>query len=471
MTSERRACAGAGTRGPAAHAVEKGNGQPVRGASRELARQTSPPLASKADSPLFRQEVLTERRSQWLGTVLLDSPWSHRLFAGFALLAAAAVIALIVFAEFTRKARVDGWLMPRQGLVRVVTPRPGIITDMRVEEGMEVAAGDHLLTISAELESATLGATQAEIGRHLREQRRSLLDEQARREQLLAQEQRALSDRVDGIRDELRQLDGELELLESRTALDERRLAQHRDLREQGYISELAFQELEVERLEQEARLSSLRRVRMSLHRELQTAQRELDELPHEAQADMAALDREIAIIEQQLAGVEAQREIVVTAPQGGTVTAIVAETGGHADTSRPLLSIVPAGSELQAHLYGPSRTVGFLKPGQRVLLRYEAYPYQKFGHHEGVIVSISRSPLSPAAMEPKLAALAGDAGGDEPVYRITVTLERQTVQAYGEALQLQPGMQLQADIALETRPIYEWVLDPLYTLTGKLQQ
>jgi len=32
----------------------------------------------------------------------------------------------------------------------------------------------------------------------------------------------------------------------------------------------------------------------------------------------------------------------------------------------------------------------------------------------------------------------------------------------------LQAGMQLEADVELETRRLYEWVLDPLYTLTGK---
>lgn len=440
-----------------------------RDASHELAHVAQPLVASVDVSPLFRPEVLAERRSQWLGTVLLDSPWSYRLFAGFALLAAAAVVALIVFAEFTRKARVDGWLMPRQGLVRVVAPSAGVVTGMRVEEGMEVAVGDRLLTISAELESATLGATQTEIGRHLREQRRSLLDERTRRGELLVQQQQALFDRVAGIQDELREIDHELELLESRSALADRQLAKRRELREQGHISQLAFQELEGELLEQNTRLSSLRRVRIGLQRELQAAQRELEELPLKTKTDVAALEREVAIIDQQLAGVEAKREIVVTASQGGTVTAIIAETGSHADTSGPLLSIVPAGSELQAHLYGPSRTVGFLKPGQRVLLRYEAYPYQKFGHHKGVIANVSRSPLSQAAMEPQLAALPDNTGGNEPVYRITVDLERQTVLAYGEELPLQPGMQLQADIVLETRPIYEWILDPLYTITGKL--
>lgn len=304
VSPEKRACAGtgstpAGTRDPPLQSGGAGGAQDLRHASRELARAASRPISPVDSSPLFRPEVLAERRSQWLGTVLLDSPWSHRLFAGFALLAAAAVIALIVFTEFTRKARVDGWLMPRQGIIRVIAPRAGIVTGMRVEEGMEVAAGDRLLTISAELESAAYGATQTEIGRHLREQRRSLLDERTRREQLLAQEQQALSDRVAGIRDELRQLDRELELLESRAALADRRLTLHRNLREQGYISQLAFQELEAERLEQAARHSSLRRVRIGLQRELQAAQRELEELPLETKTDIAALEREIAMIDQ----------------------------------------------------------------------------------------------------------------------------------------------------------------------------
>ena len=63
-----------------------------------------------------------------------------------------------------------------------------------------------------------------------------------------------------------------------------------------------------------------------------------------------------------------------------------------------------------------------------------------------------------------------GTAAGasSEPVYRITVELARQTVTAYGEALPLQAGMTLEADIALERRRLYEWVLDPLYTVTGR---
>jgi len=70
------------------------------------------------------------------------------------------------------------------------------------------------------------------------------------------------------------------------------------------------------------------------------------------------------------------------------------------------------------------------------------------------------------------IAGAAGAASGAaaEPVYRITVRPARQSVTAYGDEVPLHPGMQLDADIALEKRRLYEWLLDPLYTITGKWQ-
>ena len=42
-------------------------------------------------------------------------------------------------------------------------------------------------------------------------------------------------------------------------------------------------------------------------------------------------------------------------------------------------------------------------------------------------------------------------------------------VTAYGTELPLQAGMVLDADIALDQRRIFEWVFDPLYSITGRL--
>jgi membrane fusion protein len=48
------------------------------------------------------------------------------------------------------------------------------------------------------------------------------------------------------------------------------------------------------------------------------------------------------------------------------------------------------------------------------------------------------------------------------------VSLESQMITAYGQSLPLQPGMQLEADVVIERRRLIEWILDPLFTLTGK---
>ena len=429
-----------------------------------------------ASPQLFRSEVLAERQTQWLGTVLLAPRLWDRLFSLTAVLAMAAILALLFFGEFTRNAKIAGWLVPQEGMVRVFAPQPGVVSGLYVKEGAEVRKGERLLALSGELQSSALGATQVEIARRLAERRQALQDERGQLERLLAQRQRAYANRLAALRSQQAQVDSDIATMKSRVGLSERNVAINREMRSQGYISEQRMQLVEGEKLEQEARLGALQRQRIALMGDRATLEGELNDLPLKTRADIAVIERNIAAVEQELAQTEARREIVVPAPQDGTVTAIFAELGGHANISTPLLSIVPAGTKLEAHLYSPSRAVGFVRAGQHVLLRYQAYPYQKFGHYEGTVSSVSRSAVSPAELPPQLAgmsSLIGISGPNgspaaEPVYLITVKLDRQAVTAYGKQVPLQAGMQLEADVELETRKLYEWVLDPLYTLTGK---
>ncbi len=241
------------------------------------------------------------------------------------------------------------------------------------------------------------------------------------------------------------------------------------ELRRRGLISDQQVQQAQEFRIEQDARRHALERRRLTTMQGRLVLESELKDLPLKSQAQIANIERNMAAVGQQLAEAEARREMVITAPQSGTVTAVQAERGGSVNTTVPLLSIIPAGAELEAHLFSPSRAVGFLQTGQRVRLRYQAYPYQKFGHHEGRVETISRSALSPGELPAQFAGLTSLFGATEPVYRIIVSLERQAVTAYGRPIPLQPGMQLEADVLIERRRLIEWVLDPLYTLTGKL--
>jgi membrane fusion protein len=436
-------------------------------------QKADPPSTAGTRQLLFRPEVLTEQQTQWLGTVLLVPRLSHRLFGLLGALAAFGLIGMLFYADFTRTARVSGWLVPQQGLVRVFASRPGIVTGLHVREGAEIRKGEPLVSLSDELQSAALGATQAEIARRLDERRLSLREERSQQQQLMAQQQRALGDRLQALRSELGQIEREIGLLSSRVAIAERTEALHREMRDKGFISDMRLQQVEAEKLEQRVRLGALERNQTTIRRERLQVEAELRDLPLKVQKEIAVIQRNVSQLEQERAEVEARREIVLPAPNAGTVTAIYAVLGEHANATVPLLSIVPPDAQLEAHLYSPSRAIGFVRPGQRVLLRYQAYPYQRFGHHEGVVASISRSAVSPGELPPQLASLTSLTGAQsgaatEPLYRITVTLASQKVITYGQPVPLQPGMLLEADVVLEKRRLYEWVLDPLYTLSGK---
>jgi hypothetical protein len=120
--------------------------------------------------------------------------------------------------------------------------------------------------------------------------------------------------------------------------------------------------------------------------------------------------------------------------------------------------------AHLIAHFYAPTRSAGFIEPGQAVKLRYAAYPYQKFGQHQGTVTSVDKTPYAPQELPPQVVAAlqSGSQATPEATYRITVQLEQQTIDAYGKPQALKPGMLVEADIIQRSQRIVEWMLDPL---------
>lgn len=129
---------------------------------------------------------------------------------------------------------------------------------------------------------------------------------------------------------------------------------------------------------------------------------------------------------------------------------------------------VVADSSELQAQLYAPSRTAGFVQPGQKVWLRYAAFPYQKFGMAQGVVMAVSRSPIAPQDLpDGQAQALVVANGANEPMYRITVRLLRQTINTYGKPTPLVAGMSLDADVRQDSRKLREWLFEPALAVMG----
>jgi membrane fusion protein len=233
-------------------------------------------------------------------------------------------------------------------------------------------------------------------------------------------------------------------------------------MRAQGFVAEEQRAQREVALLEQQSRIDGLQRERAGLERLDAELEGRAATLPLEHAAAVAELERAVAGTDLEIAENDARRASTITAPAAGTITAPTGELAEPVERGQVLARIVPDDAVLTAELFASSRAVGFVSAGSEVRLRYAAFPYQKFGQAEGSVVSVSKAPLAPT----EAAARAG--AGAEPVYRVVVALRSQAVMAYGAPRRLLPGMEVEADVLLETRRLYEWALEPLYALAGR---
>lgn len=422
-----------------------------------------------AEQPLFRAAALGAHKTKWFGEIVLIRPFSYRVLTAVAAFLALVVILFMFWGSYTKRSTVVGQLLPDSGLVKVYVPQLGVVQEKRIVEGQHVNKGDVLYVLSSERHSGVLGSIQAAISQQVTSRRDSLRGEVDKTRSLQQEERESSVKRIEGIETELRKLDTLIEGQRTRVELSKDTVARYQGLLDQDYISREQLQQRQEELLDQRSRLQGMERERIGVARELALRKNELAGMGYKHQNQLAQLQRGISAVDQELAESEAKRQIYITAPESGVVTAVVAEVGQAVDGSRPLVSIVPVGARLQAHLYAPSRAVGFIRLGDPVLLRYQAFPYQKFGHAKGKVIAVAKTSL-PAN---EISSLGGSGGGQgqqsEPVYRITVELESQSVLAYGKPQPLQAGMLLEADVLQDTRRLYEWVLEPLYSLTGKL--
>lgn len=412
--------------------------------------------------PLFRSEAMTHQHDSHHGGVLIAGSLTIRLFVWLTLIFTIGLVAYICWGEYTRKTHVVGYLSPTTGMIRIYSPQLGTVQEKHVREGQVVKQGDPLLTISSERTTSNAREAQAAMLTELKQRQVSLRFEQGKQSEIDVLMGSSIAARIRGLENEIREIQAQLALQSSRVASAERMVVRYQQLVAEQFMSEVALQEKQEALLDQRNQLVQIKRTIASLNRELNAARAELSASGLKKVNNQAAIERQISELEQQLTETDLRRSIVLTAPAEGIVTTLLAEMGQMAQPNLPLLSILPVSAQLQAQLLVPTHSVGFIKPGQIVSLRYQAFPYQRFGHHLGEIIEVGR-----AVIQPNEANLPVSI--QESVYRVTVRLPQQQMLAYGEVFLLQPEMILDADIHLDRRRLIEWVFDPLLSITGRI--
>lgn len=405
---------------------------------------------------LFRKQAIDALSRQPLGRpiCIMPRPWAWLVV----LIATIFVVALLFLsaAEFSRKETVRGWLVSKEGVVRIAHDAAARITRVVHKPGDKVRKGEPLLFMSTD---STL-ANGVNKNEHLLEKIHEEISEIDVQQNLLHQQ---LGLDLASVGEQLRNIDVERQSLSAQWREQRRvvefglqKLDRLRKAASGGAVSEwdLLQQRGELATLRQE--LSRLERDTAMLQRERELLQSRSGGLPVQAEIRLSDLRLQKMRLLQQVAEYESRRLTVLKSPLDGTIAVSVVRAGNTVAPQQLLMTILPADMSLLAEVYVPSSAMGFVHRGQVVRLTYDALPQQKFGTFEGIVDHVSEFVLLPAEIPQTFLVR-------EATYKVQVQILDEIIITSIGSTRLRPGMLLAAEIVMERRNLLDWLLEPLH--------
>jgi membrane fusion protein len=373
-----------------------------------------------------------------------------------------AAIACAVFGlSLPRISRVSGYVTTTIPPVKIHSPSAAVVVSLNAKNGALVEARSLIMLASTE---RAQGRDFIETRqRAILNERRSQFDfESARTSDTSDAQAAALKARAGAIGKELTTSDNELALLKSSSEIAQRQHVLYQSLAAQGFVSSEGANAKQLDAANTAARVYALERARSVLERELAVVQLELQTISQKTATQLSQYKRDKLALMQELNESEAKK-IEIVSPVRGVVTQLQMQPGQVIRPEIPIAVIVPADAQYELMLLVPSKSVGFVMVGQEVSVRYQAFPHEHYGRHKGVVKEIAQVALLPNEIPSHMQA------ANEPLFTVKVALPTAGLSKNGAVFSLSPGMLADADIQLDRLKIYQWLLQPLFRLGGRL--
>ncbi|TKB45631.1 HlyD family efflux transporter periplasmic adaptor subunit [Thalassotalea mangrovi] len=419
---------------------------------------------------LFRKEVLSKQQ-RLQGGVVLTQPLSLTFTVLMLVIVTVLLAAFLSLASYSRKETVRGYLKPDKGIVKTYGQISGFIKTLHVAEGDCVQVGQPLITVARQKQFTNhqdmdKSDSKYDLSELMAEQltvQLALLSQEIDKlKQLRQQESASLSARMTVLEQEKSTILQQATLLDEQLQILKSRQNNTEHLLQQGFISERESQLHRQQFLDLQSERQMLHRQSLQQQRELTQVAFNQKSLPQQYQLKINAIDRQKTEVEAQLAQLRSNQEFTITATRTGVVTGLQFFEGEAFSSDAVLMYLIPENTELLAELFLPTRSAGFIEHGQLTKLRFDAFPYQRFGFIDGQIDQIEQTIIRPEEV-------AAPMGIREPVYRLKASLNAQEIFASGKTFSLRSGMMFEADIILERRSLMAWLFEPLISATRSL--
>lgn len=369
---------------------------------------------------------------------------------------------LLSIGTYTRKETAAGLVRSAAGEVRIAAPIVGVIKRVAVRDGEHVRVGQTLVTVDTSrngingqpVDQSALDSLDGELAN---------LDERLRSLGAAASiDQQGLPNKLASLRTERVAAVEQERSSKERLTMAKDALAKLEPVAASGYISGESMRRHKEEVLVLQQAVADARGLQARLDGQINDIQTLIARQPMTVAQQRGELLDLIARTRRERDAAAGQRGYAVTAPTSGVVTTVQAGDGQPIDPQTTLMTVSTGTRAMMAELFVPSRAIGFIEEGQKVRLRYDAFPYQRFGVGTGRVKAISSTVLRPDQVTAAIRI-------EEPVYRVVIALDESSITAYGHRYRIRPGFALNADIILDRRSFAQWLLDPILALRGRL--
>lgn len=415
-------------------------------------------------SSIFRTQAIAAIQHSITGDILIRPKFSLFVITTLLICMLSLVITWLLMSQYTLTKTVKGWLEPKGGITHVYSSAPGaVISEIFVEKNQSVQIGTPLFKLTRETV-------------YRNNQSMTAFQEQqihAQIQRLEAQRQFVLSNhhtRIAQIRSDIEKLiEEQHKIAQLQDVLSKKRalLISQRErvelLETQGFSSLQQLQVVETQILDEQYHLQQLGRESLAIDQAIKSNHTDIESLEHELQIQLLANDNQIGDSQRQLEQLYSTSEIIITAPISGFVSQLNTTLGFATQASVPLLSIMPESTEITARLLIPISAAGQVATGQKINLRYDAFPHTQFG-----VFAAKIDYVAPHLMLPQELAQT-PINVQEPVYLASAIPASSEIHRSLHTFSLRAGMTFSAEIAIRERNLWQWLFEPLIELKGAM--
>lgn len=418
---------------------------------------------------IYRKEAIEYKKHHWKGKALLLAGIPAWLIALLSFAFLAILIATTIFCTFTQRIDVRGEVITLPHSVNVYAPQQGFVISQYAKVGDIVVKGQSLYEIDISRNTITGNVSTAQI---------EVINEKiANAEDIITklshnkQETRlSLDKQLKTINDSLKETNRML--INAQTGLKKMHdnLSSYDKYLRDGLITKDQYNYQHSLYFQQQSTYQSLVSQKMQL--ESQVTQLNSDKITKTADFDnqISSQENQINDYKNQLVESNANGNVIIKATTEGRIESLAVTKGQMVDKGSSLAQIKPTGDiEYYLILWLPNNSIPYVKPGDVINIRYDAFPSDKFGQFPGKILSISSVPTSRQELSEYTNVSNGTNQQELALYKTIVKIENKTFNYNGKTLSLSNGLKAQAVVFLEERPLYMWMFTPVYKITQSI--